>query len=237
MGNLDLYNSRDPRQLPMYTLAESAKYTGVPKTTLRRWVGGRYHQTASGDRVAEPIIALPDKEQLMLSFINLVECHVLAGIQREHHAPLPKVRRALDYVNEHYQGEHPLAQQAFRTYGIDLFIEKYGRLTNMSRRGQLALRHALDAYVQRIEHDGQGVAVRLYPFFTRTPDEEAPKVVAIDPRISFGRAVLVGSGVPTVMLAERWKAGESIDELAYDYSCDKLDIEDAIRYELELQAA
>lgn len=39
-------------------------------------------------------------------------------------------------------------------------------------------------------------------------------------------------GVPTAILAQRYAAGESIDELASDYECDRLKIEEAIRYEL-----
>ncbi len=51
-----------------------------------------------------------------------------------------------------------------------------------------------------------------------------------------GRPVLVGTGIPTAILAERYKAGESIDELALDYGCDRLQIEEAIRCELRLVA-
>jgi uncharacterized protein (DUF433 family) len=237
MGTLDLYDGRDPRDLPMYTLAEVARYTGVPRATLRTWAVGRPYPTESGERFSRPIIVLPDEGQLMLSFINLVEVHVLAAIRKQHNVPLPKVRHALDFINDRFQTEHPLAHEQFRTDGINLFVDKYGQLINVTRSGQLAMRERLEAHLKRIEHDRQGVALRLYPLFTRSPEQEAPKVVVIDPRISFGRAVLAGTSVPTVMLAERWKAGESIDELADDYSRDKHDIEEAIKYEVELQAA
>jgi uncharacterized protein (DUF433 family) len=77
---------------------------------------------------------------------------------------------------------------------------------------------------------------RLYPFTRkRTPDE--PKAIVIDPRISFGRPVLAGSGIPTAVIAERYKAGESVDELADDYGRKRLEIEEAIRCELDERAA
>jgi uncharacterized protein (DUF433 family) len=59
----------------------------------------------------------------------------------------------------------------------------------------------------------------------------------IDPRISFGCQILAGSGIPTAIVAERYKAGESIDELAEDYGRERLDIEEAIRCELDVEAA
>ena len=237
MGTLNLYGGRDPRHLPMYTLPDAAHYTGVLKATLRTWVLGRSYPTEEGAKFSPPIIQLPDERQVLLSFINLVECHVLAAIRKEHHVTLPKVRTALDYVVEHYQTQHPLAYQVFQTNGVDLFVEKFGQLINVNRSGQLAMRHLLEAHLKRIEHDPQGLALRLYPFLTRTHDDEAPKVIVIDPRISFGRAVLAGTSIPTAMLAERWKAGDSIEELAEDYGRDKRDIEKAIRCEIELRAA
>jgi uncharacterized protein (DUF433 family) len=61
--------------------------------------------------------------------------------------------------------------------------------------------------------------------------------VVIDPRISFGRPVLAGSGIPTAVIADRYKAGESVDELADDYGRKRLEIEEAIRCELAERAA
>jgi uncharacterized protein (DUF433 family) len=74
--------------------------------------------------------------------------------------------------------------------------------------------------------------------FARSPEQEAPKVIVIDPRISFGRAVLAGTNIPTEMLAERWAAGETLDDLAHDYDYNnKVDIEKAIQYELQAARA
>ena len=61
--------------------------------------------------------------------------------------------------------------------------------------------------------------------------------MVIDPHVSFGRPVLVGTGIPTAVIAERYKAGESIDELAGDYGRGPSEIEEAIRCELWLEAA
>jgi len=54
----------------------------------------------------------------------------------------------------------------------------------------------------------------------------------IDPRIQFGRPILVGSAIPTAVIAQRYKAGESIQGLAGDYDRPRLEIEEAIRCEL-----
>ena len=231
---LDL--DQDPRELPTYGITEAAHYLRIPSATLRSWVVGRYYPTEHGRRFFRPIIALPEKGRHLLSFMNLVEAHVLDAIRREHEVPLPKVRVALDYLKREFPSKHPLADQTFETDGLDLFIQKYGQLINISQAGQLAIRSFLEAHLRRIERDPKGIPLRLYPF-TRKREPDEPKVVVIDPYVSFGRPVLVGTGIPTVVIAERYKAGESVDELAKDYDRRRFEIEEAIRCELQLQAA
>ena len=226
----------DPRELPAYGLTEAAHYLRMPRATLRSWVLGRYYLTGFGRRFFEPVIALPQKDRPLLSFMNLVEAHVLDAIRREHEVPLPKVRRALNYLKAQFASRHPLAGQVFETDGLDLFIQKYGRLINISRDGQLAMRILLEAHLRRIERDPKGIPVRLYPFVRKRQTDE-PKVVVIDPYVSFGRPVLVGTGIATAVIAERYKAGESVDDLAGDYGRPPSEIEEAIRCELQIQAA
>ena len=78
---------------------------------------------------------------------------------------------------------------------MHLFIEKYGQLINISQDGQLAMRDVLRMYLTRIGRDAAGAPVKLY-LFTRARQADQPKVVVIDPYISFGRPVLVGTGIP-----------------------------------------
>ena len=78
------------------------------------------------------------------------------------------------------------------------------------------MRNLIKAHLRRIDRDQSGIAVRLYPF-TRKRQPDEPKLVVIDPAISFGRPTLKGTGIPTAVVASRYKAGESIEELAADY--------------------
>jgi uncharacterized protein (DUF433 family) len=168
--------------------------------------------------------------------MNLVEAHILDAIRRQHEIQLQKVRVALEYLNSQFPSKHPLADQKFETDGLDLFVEKYGELISISQEGQLAVRKLIQAYLSRIERDARGIPISLYPF-TRMRELDEPKAIVIDPYISFGRPVLVGTGIATAIVAERYKAGESVDDLADDYGRRRSEIEEAIRCELQVQAA
>ena len=230
------FNHESPEELSAYSITEASRYLSIPTATLRSWVAGRKYPTDSGIKFFSPLILLPDDARAGLSFVNLVEAHVLDAIRRHHQVPLSKIRDAIHYLQKHFSSKHPLAEQRFQTDGIDLFIDKFGKLINVTQSGQIALRELLKAHLHRVEHNANGAAVRLYPF-TRKRDLSEPKVIVIDPHISYGRPVLVGTGIPTAIVAERYKAGESIDELAEDYGRSRNEIEEAIRCELWLEAA
>ncbi len=233
-GELDL--KQDPRELPAYSIAEAAHYLQIPTSTLRAWVVGRHYPMTGGKRLFEPLVPPADKKQLLLSFINLVEVHVLDAIRREHGVKPPKLRKALAYLRSKITSRHPLVDQKFETDDLNLFVEKYGQLVSISETSQSAIRKLIRAHLRRVERDPLGVPIRLYPF-TRKRDLDEPRAVVIDPCIGYGRPVLTGTGIPTAVIAERYKAGDSVDVLADDYGRGRDDVEEAIRCELQLQAA
>ncbi len=138
------YGADDPRLWPAYSVAEAAHYLRMPEETLRSWVVGRLYPVSGQSKRSRPLVHLDDPHRRYLSFINLVEAHVLAAIRRRHGVKLPKVRAALDYVRKQFQVERPLIDQAFQTNGLDLFVERYGEMINASREGQQAMKEILE---------------------------------------------------------------------------------------------
>lgn len=230
-------SSNDRRLLPAYTLAEAAHYLNVPVTTLRAWSLGQRYRVGGQSRHFKPVIELDGRDPPALSFLNLVEAHVLAAIRREHGVSLPRVRSALAYVEKQLGVNRPLAQARFETDGASLFVERLGQLINASREGQLAMRTLLASHLKRIEWDDAGLPIKFYPFTRRDRSVSQPAPVVVDPRVAFGRPVLKGRAVPTAVLADRFKAGDSLSELASDYDTPAEIIEEALRCEFDRQAA
>lgn len=227
----DIYAGADPREIPTYTVREAARYVGLPTGTLWNWAFGLHYPTEKGRAFFSPVIEIPDRSKRTLSFMNIVEAHVLKATRRRHGVPLRSIRAALDYLKSNFPSPHPLTDHRFLTDGLDLFVEKYGDLIAVSKKGQLAMKEALEAHLQRIEWDPHGRAEKLYPF-VRPGDLHAPAYVVIDPRISFGRPILRGTGIPTEVLADRFDSGESIEDIAKDYGRTRDEVEEAIRCEL-----
>ena len=217
----------DPRELPAYTILEAAHYLAVPPATVRYWVLGR-------DRYA-PLIVIPKRSPVLLSFLNLAELHILASIRRAHVVKMPGIRKAIRFLKKRVQ--RPIDRKyPLLSCDLDLFLEGCEDLIDVSRPSQAALREVMGAALRRIERDPEGIPVRLYPF-TRADDiTDAPAMIVIDPNLSAGRPVINGTGLAAQVIAERYKAGESINDLAQDYGRSHEEIEEAVRCELPAAA-
>ena len=233
---IDIYGRKDPRQIPIYTAKNAARYLNIPYATIRSWTVGYKYPITDGQRKFLPPIEVEAKNPLRLTFTNLIEIHILRAIRQKHKINLRSIRTALDYLKEKLNISHPLASQVFQTDGIDLFINYYGDLINVSKQGQMTLKDSLETHLNRIEPDDSGLAIKLYPF-TRNDEKDNPRIVVIDPRIAFGRATIAETGIATDVIAERFYAGDSPEEIAKDYECEVEAITEAIRCETRPIAA
>lgn len=78
--------------------------------------------------------------------------------------------------------------------------------------------------------------MRLYPF-TRASESDKfsrndPRVIVMNPAVSFGRPVNAGTGIPVSVIYERYRAGDSVADLAQDFRLEVSAIEEAIRCEV-----
>lgn len=217
---------------PAYTASEAASILRLPSATLKAWCFGQTYRSPSGSlKRFQPVIRPTDPKARLLSFINLCELHILSAIRRHHKISLPKVRESVEFLRTRLGSDRPLIDREFKTNGIDLFVEHASKLLNVTRH-QEAMRGDFELALARIERDRTGAPVRLFPF-SRSPvaDGEQPRTVVIDPRLSFGRPVLARVAVATEIISDRFRAGDSIPELAQDYRVGEEEIAEAIRFE------
>lgn len=212
-----------------YSVTDAARYLQIPVGTLRSWFNGRSYTTQKGQQHFEPLIQRPDPNCAEVSFTNLVEAHVLRVIRENHQIKLDRVRAALDYLGQALKTDHPLIQHSFQTDGIDLFVDSMDHLVNVSRSGQLAMREMLKFLLTRIEWNERGIASRLFPFLQAEGGNT--KILCIDPRISFGKPIIAGTGIPTASIVDLYEAGEEIPDIAQEFDCTLEEVRAAIRFE------
>jgi uncharacterized protein (DUF433 family) len=211
----------DFRSKPAYPLHEAARILRMPPSTLRTRFALWPPRRAS--------------ESSYLNFFELLEGYMIQVLRRKYRLPLQRIRRALTYLRAKTQLQYPLAMRGedIRTDGLQIFISHLGALTSASENGQGAIPEVLAKFLQRIDRDSTGLALRFYPF-TRENPEDSPKFIVIDPALNFGRPSIAGMGIPTAIIAARFMAGEEESDLAADYNCELRQVSEAIRIESAL---
>ena len=159
---------------------------------------------------------------------------MLSSLRTLHAVPLKNVRSAIAYLRETAQTDHPLADCDLLTDRSDLFVEKTGEYLNISRAGQLEMKAQLLRCMKQVDRGVDGLPDRL-----RLPDPKNESIVAaeVDPEIRFGQPRIPGTGIPTAIIYQRRRGGETAEQLAAVYERHVAEVPSAISYEESSPAA
>jgi uncharacterized protein (DUF433 family) len=207
-----------------YDVTSAAHHLRMPRSTLAAWTRGQGK--------FKRVLDVPRSGYL--SFVNLTEAFVLFAMRRRYKITLPRVREAISYVEKQVGVEHPLAFQAFRTDYVDLFIETAMGNLNVSRGGQTRMNSVLHD-LDRIEWRGER-PIAIFPIAPYREDNQT-RPIRISPLVAFGKPVLTGTRIPTLVVFNRFSGGESVQDLADDFGVSADAVEEAVRAESTPTAA
>jgi uncharacterized protein (DUF433 family) len=203
-----------------YSSVEAALYLRLKSADVRHWAG-------------EGLICAPAAG---ISFINLLELHVLKGLRREFGLPFQRIRRALEEYSQTEHADHPLLDPRLETDGVHLFLHDGEEYLNLNRPRQRGIPQILSTYLRRIDRL-ENNEFRFFPFIVAENPQE-PRTIEMSPNVAFGRPVLANTGIATDVIAGRFRARDSVSDLAEEYGVPVAMIEDAVRWELpQLNAA
>lgn len=219
----------DVREFPLYSLAEIAYFFKIPKGTLHAWT----RPSKMRGKTIPPLIELADKEHALFSFYNLAEAHILSMTTRFHGVKITAVRRAMEHLREKsvHDLAHPLLSEKFLTDGRHIWVKELERRIDLSQSGQLGIAPILDTYLERIIRDDSNRPLKVFPI------RQNGKIVSITPTVSSGRPIVEGTGIPVATLYNRFRAGDSTDDIAEDYEISEDQVKGAIDYIEQLAAA
>lgn len=214
----ELWRSR--LYVPNYRIREAARYASLSPQTITSW-----HNKPGSNR--KSTLSTRDKGAA-LSYLQLIEVAVVSSF-RKAGVSLAKIKAAREYVSKQLEAEHPFAEFRFKSDGRDLWMDYAQieadagdkKLLAASREGQLAWSDIIGR-LQEFDYEKEGLAVRWH---VAGPDSR----IIIDPRIQFGAPAI--DGVPTWVFKGRWEAGESLDDIADDFSVPNADVVRALEFE------
>ncbi|WP_370324924.1 DUF433 domain-containing protein [Euzebya sp.] len=223
--------------VPLYTVAEAARYVRVPSSTFRAWAMGYEVNAEPGRRVSgDPVItALPaDRGHPSIPFIGLAEGMVLAAF-RKAGVSLQHIRQAVPVLEEEVGLDHALASRRLYSDGAVILYdyvvsgavdtEAAEDLAGLTRvvDNQLVFADVVRDYLRRITYGDDGLASALsLPY----GDDD---LLRIRPEQAGGRPLFVRGRAPLDAVLARWRAGERMADIAKDFQIPRDDLEDAIR--------
>lgn len=224
---------RDTRfVVPIYTVAESARFLGVAPSTFGTWASG-YVRRPPGRRpvTAGPILtsvkASPGEPTI--PFIGLAEGMVLAAF-RQAGVSMQHLRRAVKLLNDEIGFAHALASKRLYSDGAVVLYDYAERendeeLANLTQvvSQQRVFAETIKEYLERIKYGADDWASRLISPATRE------KVIVVDPTRSFGQPIFLKGAARVEDVLDRWRAGERLVDVAGDFGVPAEDIEDYLR--------
>jgi uncharacterized protein (DUF433 family) len=235
--------------VPLYTVAEAARYVKVPESTYGTWARG-YDRTLRDPRGrrrkvhGDPVIAAfpaAKRSQPVVPFVGLAESMVLAAF-RKAGVSLQHIRQTIPVLKAQIGTQHALAFERLHTDGAVILFdfahrggndeEAAEQLSGLTRivDGQRVFAEVVRDYLRRITYGDDGWAAELVlPY----GDHE---VLKIRPDRAAGRPLFVRGGAPLDDVVSRWRAGDRLADLAADYEVPTDDLEDALRAAVEVAA-
>ncbi len=215
---------------PLYTVAEAARYLGVPESTFGAWVGGY-----RGLRGAPVLTARADPEPVrggaVITFIGLAEGLVLAALRRSG-VPLQRVRPALARLERDFGVRHPLASNRLHTDGVEVLYDHAGPGDEaggaapdvvVARSDQRVLGQVAESSLRPLDFAEDG-----YPRLIRLPRYQVAEVV-VDPARSFGQPIFATGGARVEDVLALLLAGEDPEAVAAEYRVPAGHLDDAVR--------
>jgi uncharacterized protein (DUF433 family) len=211
--------------VPLYTMAETARYLNVRDTTFRSWVKGyQRHFNDSAPVEGAPLVTdLPAEIHggPTIPFVGLAEGLFLSAL-RNAGVPLQQIRPALELVRGKLGLDHALASRKLFVAGAQLLWEvssedavdddaRHGaRDLIVLRDGQYVFRQVIEQYLRHITYD-EAYARRIL-----LPAYEVAEI-ATDPSTNFGKPYFTATGTPLHAVTGQLKGGETIEDVADDF--------------------
>ena len=223
--------------VPLYTVAEAARYLDVPESTLRTWTHG--YRRRAGDRadvLGAPVLTAMSRRGRsgpVIPFVGLAEGLVLTAMRRSG-VPLQRIRPALTRLESELGLQHALASRRLYTDGAEVLFDyaEHGddpaaaRAASelvVVRNDQRVFNEIVESYLSRVEFGADG-----YARLIRLPAYEVAELV-VDPERGFGQPVFARGGARLEDALSMFRAGESLDVVADEYGMPVDELEDAVR--------
>ena len=202
---------------PILTARETARYLGMPESTLDVWLL---------ERGKPPLVHAVQPERRgwpRVPFVGVIEAYVLRAL-RDLKLPMDEIRKAAELLREEFDDPYALAHRRIVTDGVALFVRMTDESYVHAPDRQIAISDVLEEHLKHIDCGPDGNVRRLHlRYFPASAD------VIIDPLFGWSAPVRGQSKVKVEDLVALWRNGERLSAIAGEYGLTVDVVEDVLR--------
>ncbi|MFI6346420.1 DUF433 domain-containing protein [Streptomyces sp. NPDC050560] len=210
----------------LLTQAETSFHLQIPPSTLGDWLNGK----AAGAPLVHQVEPVRSG-QPSVPFVAVAEAYVLRSL-RTMGLRMREIREAAEAVRDAFGTPYGLVSRRIATDGVDIFVEHGLDDLRRARDGQAPIREVVDRYLRYLSWEADDdfpSSLQLQQYGDTVP-------VLLDPRFGHGLPVVAANRVPVKALIDLWEAGESVENIAYEYDMEPDQVDELRRAVISLAA-
>lgn len=209
----------DAWDIGLYSLTDAVQYSGIPMSTVARWLEPRPQGTR------EDLVTFDE-------FVTLLFVRQL----RKRGVPLKEVREAERDLQKRTGHRHPFVYETLWIAGRDVMVRVTDSLLSANRRGQLAMPGVVEAHRVDLPHAVEDVRGQLGYADGRVAVWRPVDHIAARPAVQYGLTCIEGTRLTTRTVFETAEAGDAPASIARLYEVTESDVVQAIDWERQLAA-
>jgi uncharacterized protein (DUF433 family) len=208
--------------MPLYTVADAARYLRLPRQTLTYWSDPHKNRRPIVTTIGER-----HRGQPVVPFVGFTEAFVASVFRRVHGLTWPYIRKALTRIEDKLGLEHALASQKLFTDGAKIVYD-YSRNDSEARllvevvSDNVVFTEVIEDYLRRIEYATDGWAEYIVLPTVRP-------VASVTPYKAYGQPLTLRGDARIVDILDRFEGNESFSEIAEDFGMPPEDVEEVVR--------
>jgi uncharacterized protein (DUF433 family) len=196
----------------VYTLPDAALILRLPLSRLRAWVGG--YLNVAGSPPPGILDTWGRGRQRAFNFHVLIEAYSVYTL-RKLGVTMPRIRAAREILAERLSSAFPFASQGILAQGgkvlFDPGSDSPGGIIHLAPGQQTEFREIISPFCKELDFAREtGLAERFWPLGRDSH-------IVIDPRVSFGRPVIVKTAITVESISSLAAGGEAAENIAAQF--------------------
>lgn len=202
----------------LYTARDIATILNLPNSRVRYWLSKYAREKLPS--ITGYIYNFEQEKGVYVNFKMFLQIYVFTELRKKGHSN-NNILKMYEAISTRYDTDYPFADYKVLSVGSKLMLEDGEDI--FDSKMQLSLKDILKSYIERIEFDNKGLAIRYFPLGKE-------KSIVVDPQIQNGSPTIKGTRINAKTIFLLHEAGDSIKDISYHYDISEEEIKDAIDF-------